>query len=132
LKAKAEREASLKAAQARKTKENDAIKLEDMRDHTARRKLALKVFAYEVRRGISDEEFEGLAGGSAKEAAALDWKWPSRCCCRSNAAGPMRAADPRRTMHRRQLALQHACLQRLWLSNQGLAPVGILRSQKLI
>jgi hypothetical protein len=60
LKAKAEREASLKAAQARKTKENDAIKLEDMRDPTARRKLALKVFAY-----------EGLAGGSAMEAAAL-------------------------------------------------------------
>jgi hypothetical protein len=40
-----------------------------------------------------------------------DWKWPSRCCCRSDAAGPMPAADPRRTMHRRQLlALQHACL----------------------
>jgi hypothetical protein len=40
-----------------------------------------------------------------------DWKWPSRCCCRSDAAGPMPAADPRRTMYRRQLlALQHACL----------------------
>jgi hypothetical protein len=25
-------------------------------------------------------------------------------------------------MHRRQLALQHACLQRFWLSNQGLCP----------
>jgi hypothetical protein len=41
----------------------------------------------------------------------IDWKWPSRCCCRSDAAGPMPAADPRRTMHRRQLALQHACLR---------------------
>jgi hypothetical protein len=40
----------------------------------------------------------------------VDWKWPSRCCCRS-AAGPMSAADPRRTMHQTQLALQHACPQ---------------------
>jgi hypothetical protein len=56
-----------------------------------------------------------------------DWKWPSRCCCRS-AAGPMPAVDPRRTMHQRQLqlALQHACPQssfRFWLSNEGLCPL---------
>jgi hypothetical protein len=50
---------------------NDATKLEDMRDHTARRKLALKAFADELRRGISDQQFEGLAGGSGPQAAAL-------------------------------------------------------------
>ena len=36
-----------------------------------RRKLARQAFAYEVCRGISDEQFEGLAGGSAMEAATL-------------------------------------------------------------
>jgi hypothetical protein len=63
---------SLKAAQLRKTKERDAIKLEDMHgDPKGRRKLALKVFAEELRRGISKEEFEGLAGGSAADAKSL-------------------------------------------------------------
>jgi hypothetical protein len=51
----------LEAAQLRKTKERDAIKLEDMHgDPEGRKKLAyLKVFAYEVRCGISDEAFDG-------------------------------------------------------------------------
>jgi hypothetical protein len=62
----------LKAVQLSKTKERDAIKLEDMHgDPKGRQKLALKVFADELRRGISDKEFEGLAGGSATDASSL-------------------------------------------------------------
>jgi hypothetical protein len=52
-----------------------------MRDLKTRRKLALKAFADELRRGISDEEFEGLAGaGSASHRRPL-WERGAQYKC---------------------------------------------------
>jgi hypothetical protein len=65
------------------------------------------------KQGPRRTRLRGAPPPHSHNALVADWKWPSRCCCRSDAAGPpVPAAGPRRTMHQRQLALQHACLQR--------------------